>query len=155
MDWTGAAEHAGLLEFTRGLAELRRAHPVFRRRRFFTGPADIGWLTPAGTPMTGPDWSADFAKSLAVFLPGDAIGEPGPRGEPVKDDSFLLMFNAAEHDVEFTVPAAGDSAHWVQELDTADPAALPAGAVTTVKPGDALTVASRSMRLLRRVVTPL
>jgi glycogen operon protein len=158
--WPGATHEqtgtgSSLPDLARRLIRLRARHPVFRRRRFFTGPADIGWLTPAGTPMTGPDWSADFAKSLAVFLPGDAIDEPGPRGEPVTDDSFLLMFNAAEHDVEFTIPAAGDSAHWVQELDTADPAALPAGPVTTVKPGDALTVASRSMRLLRRVVTPL
>ncbi len=54
--------------------------------------------------MTDGDWEAGFAKSLTVFLNGDAISEPDPRGERITDDSFLLMFNAAEHDVEFTIP---------------------------------------------------
>ena len=49
--------------------------------------------------MTDGDWAAGFAKSLMVFLNGDAISEPDPRGERITDDSFLLLFNAAEHDV--------------------------------------------------------
>ena len=71
--------------------------------------------------MSEADWDAGFAKSLTVFLNGDAISEPGPRGEPIVDDSFLLMFNAAEHDLEFTVPPPGYGEHWVTELDTSDP----------------------------------
>ena len=39
--------------------------------------------------------AAAYAKALAVFLNGDAIPEPDPRGEPVVDDSFLLLFNGA------------------------------------------------------------
>src|SRR5262249_52133646 len=43
VDWETGAQHADLLEFTCRLAELRRRHPVFRRRRFFSGqPADPG-----------------------------------------------------------------------------------------------------------------
>ena len=138
-----------LLAVDRQLIRLRADHPVFRRRRFFTGPADIGWLTAAGTPMTDEDWAAGFAKSLMVFLNGDAITEPGPRGEPVTGDSFLLLFNAAEHDLDFTVPPASYGEAWAQELDTADPLAAPAEPVPA-KPGDALTVVNRSMRVLRR-----
>jgi glycogen operon protein len=137
------------LALARQLLRLRADHPVFRRRRFFTGPADIGWLTPAGAPMTDEDWAAGFAKSLAVLLNGDAITEPGPRGERVTDDTFLLLFNAAEHDLDFTIPQASSGEQWVHEVDTAEP--LPGSSEQSpVKAGDVLTLVSRSMRVLRR-----
>ncbi len=143
--------------FVRSLIRLRADHPVFRRRRFFTGEAgrgtrdhlgDIAWLTPGGAEMTDGDWAAGFAKSLAVFLNGDAISEPDPRGERIGDESFLLLFNAAEHGVEFTIPE-GYGEEWALELDTADP--CPPGDNAMVKPGDILTLPGRSLRLLRRV----
>jgi glycogen operon protein len=99
--------------------------------------------------MTPEDWSARNAKSLTVFLNGDAITEPGPRGERVTDDSFLLLFNAAERDVDFTIPAASYAGQWAHELDTAEPLRTPQE-LDRVKPGDVLTLASRSMRVLRR-----
>ena len=37
VDWERGAKQADLLEFTCRLSELRRRHPVFRRRRFFSG----------------------------------------------------------------------------------------------------------------------
>jgi isoamylase len=138
-----------VLAVARHLIRLRADHPVFRRRRFFTGPADISWLTPAGAPMTPGDWSAGNAKSLAVFLNGDAITEPGPRGERVTDDCFLLLFNAADRDVDFTIPAASYAGQWAHELDTAEPLRAP-HELARVKPGDVLTLASRSMRVLRQ-----
>jgi isoamylase len=145
--------------FVRTLIRLRAEHPVFRRRRFFAGEAghsrpdhlgDIRWLTPAADEMTGEDWAAGFAKSLTVFLNGDAITEPDPRGQRITDDSFMLMFNAAEHDLDFTVPAAEFGEQWLTEIDTAEPQPPPGGAAT-VKPGDRLALASLSLRLLRRV----
>jgi isoamylase len=148
-----------LVSFVRTLIRLRAEHPVFRRRRFFTGEAgrsrpdhlgDIRWLTPAADEMTDDDWAAGFGKSVTVFLNGDGITEPDPRGQRITDESFLLMFNAAEHGVDFTVPAAEFGDQWLSEIDTADPQPPPGGA-ETVKPGDRLTLASLSLRLLRRV----
>ena len=55
-----------------------------------------------------------------VFLNGEAITEPDPRGERITDDSFLLLFNAAEHDLDFVIPPVGYGEQWVLELDTAD-----------------------------------
>ena len=110
---------------------------------------DIAWLTPAGTEMTDEDWNAGFAKSVTVFLNGNAITEPDVRGERITDDSFLLLFNAAEHDLDFAIPAAGYGEHWMLELDTADPQPSP-GDPAIVKPGESVTLASRSLRLLRR-----
>ena len=140
----------------RRLIQLRAGHPVFRQRRFFTGGAaapdnhgDIAWLTPGGTPMSEADWAAGFAKSVAVFLNGAAISEPDTRGERITDDEFLLLFNAAEHGVEFTIPPATYGEKWLVELDTAAPLAPP-GDPEVVKSGDAVTLTSRSLRLLRR-----
>jgi isoamylase len=154
LDW--AAADSDLASFVSDLVRFRASHPVFRRRRFFRGQdirgqreglGDIAWFTPAGTEMADRDWEAGFAKSLSVFLNGDAISEPGTRGEPVRDDSFLLLFNASEIDLPFTIPPAGYGERWAREFDTAGPAS-PGEA--DIKAGDRLMVTSRSIQLLRR-----
>jgi isoamylase len=155
-DW--AAADGELAGFVSVLIRLRATHPVFRRRRFFRGqdirgrrhrPGDIAWFTPAGPEMTDGDWETGYAKCLSVFLNGDAISEPGTRGERIRDDSFLLLFNASELDVEFTIPPAGYGERWAREFDTALPPGLDGGDGDT-KAGDAVTVTSRSVQLLRR-----
>jgi isoamylase len=131
IDWEAAGKHQDLIDFTCALSELRRAHPVFRRRRFFSGQApaarngtggglqDLVWLTPAGRQMTDSDWHTGYARSLAVFLNGDAITEPGPHGETVRDDNFLLLFNAHREPVRFTLPGRRFGPGWDVLVDTA------------------------------------
>jgi isoamylase len=129
VDWTRAAAEHDLLAFTQRLARLRRSHPVFRRRRFFVGhpgpaddePVDLVWLTPAGEEMTDGDWHAGYAKSVAVYLNGGAIDEPDPRGDPVTDDKFLLLFNAGAEPVVFTLPDSRLGLSWEAVIDTAAP----------------------------------
>jgi glycogen operon protein len=121
VDWSLATAEHGMLEFTEQLARLRREHPVFRRRRFFSGPADIAWLTPTGEDMTEEDWRASYAKSVAVFLNGAAITEPDPRGDPVTDTKFVLLFNAGPEPVTFTLPEARLGGDWQVVIDTANP----------------------------------
>jgi glycogen operon protein len=126
VDWTLATSERDLLTFTQTLAKLRRRHPVFRRRRFFSGrpgesadgAGDIAWLTPAGVEMTESDWRAGYAKSVAVYLNGEAITEPDPRGDPVTDDRFLLLFNAGAEPVTFILPDARFGGSWEMVIDT-------------------------------------
>jgi isoamylase len=126
VDWHMAEDEISLLEFARGVAELRRNHPVFRRRRFFTGPADgaagrpgdIAWFTPSGREMTDADWKTGYAKAMGVFLNGDAITEPDPRGERVRDETFLLLFSADSQPARFTLPAEDFGRGWEVVLDT-------------------------------------
>jgi isoamylase len=146
IDWDNADE--SLIAYVSTLIKLRSDHPVFRRRRFFDDEA-ITWFTPAGDQMTGEDWDAGFAKSLAVCLNGDAITEQGRRGELIKDDSFLLLINASEIDLDFTVVAEEYGDRWHKVLDTADRYPGDQDA-TPVKPGDKVTVTSRSLQLLSR-----
>jgi glycogen operon protein len=134
VDWEDGAKHADLLDFTCKLSELRRRHPVFRRRRFFSGQSpvpgpgtgrgelrDLVWLTPSGQEMTGSDWSTRYARSLGVFLNGHAISEPGPRGEVVVDDDFLLLVNAHSEPVTFRLPGARFAARWEVVVSSAAP----------------------------------
>ncbi len=147
-----------LLEFTRLLIRLRAEHPVFRRRRFFRGrPArgtrqrlnDIAWFTLTGEEMTGDDWDAGFAKSLTVFLNGRAITEPDRRGGRMADESFLLLFNASEQDLDFTIPPRRYGQRWAMMLDTALPV-IELGNDSAAKPGDVMTVVNHSIQLLHR-----
>ena len=124
VDWGRAASEQDLLQFTETLAGLRRDHPVFRRRRFFHGQGpgsekgDIVWLTPAGEVMTDADWGASYARSLAVFLNGEAISEPDPRGGKITDAKFLLLFNAHNNPITFTLPEASYAPGWEVVIDT-------------------------------------
>jgi len=59
------------------------------------------------------------ANSLAVFLNGDAISEPDPRGEKITDARFLLMFNAHSDPLTFTLPEASFATGWEVVVDTA------------------------------------
>lgn len=102
VNWERAQSFTELTAFTARLIELRRRHPVFRRRRFFQGrpvrgtdQEDIAWLTPAGIPMTDQEWTGGHARALTVFLNGQGIPEPDHRGQPLSDDSFLLLVNPA------------------------------------------------------------
>ncbi len=101
----------GLLEFTRRLIHLQREHPVFRRRHWFkgrrvrgTGVSDIVWYRPDGAEMSDDDWQAGSARSFAVFLNGDALRDVDDNGTPLRDSSFLLLFNGGDQALTFTTP---------------------------------------------------
>jgi isoamylase len=132
VNWEVDDNNKVLLDFTRRLMQLRAAHPVFRRRRFFAGDAghggeselgDIVWFRPDSSHMDEQAWGDGQTQSLMVFLNGGAIPEPDPRGQPQVDDSFLLLLNASAEDVEFTLPDEAYGAHWLISADSADPAA--------------------------------
>ncbi|AEV85579.1 glycogen debranching protein [Actinoplanes sp. SE50] len=158
VDWSLAESNASLLTFTRRLIMLQRRHPVFRRRRFLRGAPvheagealpDIAWFTPDGTEMADEHWEAGHARTVTVFLNGDAITEQGRRGERIVDDSFLLMFNAHHEPLRFTAPDPGFGKEWAVEVDTADPAA---DHDETLTAAEGVDLPGRSIKVLRRRV---
>ncbi|WP_214403630.1 glycogen debranching protein GlgX [Pseudonocardia lacus] len=175
VDWSLAGKNAGLIGFTAGVTALRRAHPVFRRRRFFQGKPirpprrtrdaplhDIAWFTPSGEEMTEQDWDSGFGKCVTAFLNGNGIDEYDTRGERVTDDSFLLCLNAHHEDIDVTIPGPEYGPRWAIVVDTAagevitlstapgvvaaDPPTVLAGAVHTVP--------ARSVLVLQRIDAP-
>jgi len=152
VNWEEADE--GLLAFTRSVLKLRAAHPVFRRRRFFTGDAadngvpDIAWLRQDAGQLDADDWEHSSLRPLAVFLNGQAITELGLRGEAISDDSFLLLLNPTAEDAEMTLPDGPFGDTWQPILDTAE---VEAAHEDPPQPAGSLyTVISRSVVVMRR-----
>ncbi|GAB3967778.1 glycogen debranching protein GlgX [Streptomyces sparsus] len=156
--WPETEEEEAMCAFVRSMVWLRRDHPVFRRRRFFHGRpvegthdelSDIAWFTPEGEEMDQHDWQRAQARSLTVFLNGNAISEPGQRGERITDDSFLLVFNAQQDAREFVVPPDHGSG-WQTVVDTAREDGHPPWTGPSHEAGDRITLAGRSMAVLQR-----
>ena len=155
-DWALRDENLDFLGFTRRVMDFRARHAVFRRRKWFegrplhgSGVSDIAWFRPTGEEMTDDDWDSGFAKSLGVFLNGDALPDPGPTGERITGDSLLMMFNAHHESMTFTLPVGHWGEAWVVALDTNDPG-VDESADRVFKAGDKLPVEALSVQVLRR-----
>ncbi len=152
IDWDLTPERRDLLAFTRRLIDLRAAHPVLRRRTFFQGRGirgedvtDILWLGPDGQEMTDADWNAPHVRCLGVMLVGDAIAEVDERGEPIHDDTLLILMNAGEAAAAFTLPPVPTGQAWELVLDTNGGGLLPGAGVTT----PTYDLGSRSLAVFR------
>ena len=156
IDW-GLDERAERqLAFTRRLIELRSSHPVFHRADFLTGEErlgsgapDVWWFRPDGRKMTQRNWRDDNALTLGVFLNGSEIPTQTQQGAPVIDDTFLILFNAWEDSILFTLPAVSFGRRWAHELSTAELQVEPSGQIYPAR--GVVPVEGRSLVVLRRV----
>jgi isoamylase len=154
-DWEDDEDAVRLRDFTRRLIALRREHPVFRRARFLRGKEvkgsglpDVWWFRADGLKMTRRDWQ-EGEPVLGMFLNGREIITPGPYGEDIEDDSFLVLFNAHHENRQMMLPRRRFGAQWALELSTADPAA-PAGSVSFGARTE-VALLSRSTVVLKRI----
>ncbi len=125
-DWRLDRAARELLVFTQGLIAFRKRHPVLRRRRFFQGRRirgsevkDLAWFRPDGKEMTDEDWGSGYARSLGLRLAGDAMEETDERGQPIRDETLLILLNMHHEPLPFTLPAHKRGVRWVPVLDTA------------------------------------
>ncbi len=158
-DWEHVDED--LLAWTRRLIDLRRRHPVLRRRRFFQGRPlrertsddslpDLAWFRPDGQEMTDRDWTVGYAKTLGVFVNGSAIPDVDEHGRPIVDDSLFVVLNSWDQDIEFTLPGPRWAASWELELDTAEYLSGSGTAPAEHRPaGAVLSLSGRRLILLR------
>ncbi|MFI5456959.1 MAG: glycogen debranching protein [Isosphaerales bacterium] len=117
VDWSSRERNAGFLRFVRMMIALRKAHPVLRRRTFFTGeraghPPEIVWH---GTHPAEPDFSA-VSHSLAFALDGRRSDRPN-----VVDRDIYVAMNAYTEPLDFNIPAAPSGRPWRRVVDTALP----------------------------------
>jgi glycogen operon protein len=126
LDWQLDDERRGLLNFTKKLTALRRAHPVLRRSTFFKGRplrgsdvSDISWLRHDGEFMTDDDWANSETRSLGVFYAGDGLDDVDNEGNPLLDDDMLLLVNSHTEPIDFSLPFPEDDRPWQLLIDTA------------------------------------
>ncbi|MGC5002446.1 glycogen debranching protein GlgX [Streptomyces sp. DT203] len=156
LDWSllDQPQWRELTELTARLLALRHAHPVLRRRAFFSGRAqaadglrDLAWFTRQGKEMTETDWYAPAA-TIGLYLSGRDIPGRDARGEQVTDDSFLAILHAADRPISFRLPGPPWAQAYELVLDTSqeDQSTAPA---TVHRGNELLTVPARAVVLLR------
>jgi isoamylase len=154
-DWNVHDDAEQMRRFTQRVIRLRREHVTFRRETFLRGHEiddselpDVWWFRTDGRRMTARDWQHGEAV-LGMFLNGDAIPAPGPHGEKITDDSFVLLFNAHAEDRVFKLPRRRMGRRWELELCTADPDAE-AGSASYEAQAE-INVTAHSITILKRV----
>jgi glycogen debranching enzyme GlgX len=152
VDWRPDNAWLGLWDVTRTALRIRREHPALRQRHWFEGrpaitggPKDVAWIHPEGREMSGDDWQDDGLRVIGMFVSGDPLRSPGPRGEQLRDSSFLFWLNGSAEDCEVRLFENA----WVQSgtivLSTDDK--LSVG--TSVRAGEAFVLRAESLVVLQ------
>jgi len=155
-NWDRDDRQNQFLEFTRNLIQFRRAHPVFRRPKFFQGRRipgseirDVMWFNPGGNQMSEEEWTSPFVRCLGMLLSGDMVDVLSFHGEPVRDDTFLLLLNAHYEPIPFVLPGQKEI-EWQLILDTTDPAGFLADPKRFFS-GDEVNLGGRAVCLLKLI----
>jgi glycogen operon protein len=148
ISWEPDDEAKDLHEFTMMLIKLRKAHPTFRRKKFFQGKMllgglarDLHWIRPDGSEMGENDWNNNWTRTLGLLIPGGGIDDVNRRGKRIIDDTFFLLMNGHYEPVTFKLPRA--KAMWHRVFDTSDPDMSP----KILQPRASYLLQSRSLAL--------
>jgi len=141
IDWNRLDDRAtDLREFVRRLLRFRKAHRVFRQTAFLHGTEetadgfkDVTWLTPDGEEKTPSQWNDQLACCIGLML---SAGD--------RPSTVLVIMNAHDQSVSFTLPEAPAHAVWRREIDTGAPA-LRGEAEEPLRPGTGYPVPGRSV----------
>ncbi len=124
-DWNLDEPRKRLLEFTSKLIRLRKEHPNLHRRKFFQDKQvrgsmqhDVAWLGTDGNEVSDEVWNDNSNKAIAMLLNGKTLDVMDSEGNAVVDDSFLILVNASDGGVEYTLPTLTGSKEWRQVMDT-------------------------------------
>ena len=126
-DWNLDDRRQRLLAFTRRLIALRAAHPNLRRRKFFqdrevqhSSLKDIAWYGNNGEEMTQEQWGEGWMRSIALMYNGKTLNEVDEMGQPITDDSFLILLNSHHDRVGYALPPSPRGHGWTLIMDTDD-----------------------------------
>ena len=108
------------------------------------------WFGPDGVEMTEPDWFDSGRRTIGMYLDGRGLRERGPRGEPVQDDSFLLVLHAGADDRDVVLPDGPYADAFRVLVDTTTADGRPAGEAV-LEAGTRHRLTGRSFLLLRAI----
>jgi len=151
--WDLDERKVALLEFTRKLILIRKEHPNLHRRKFYQDRSirrsdvkDIVWLRPDGEEMTDEEWLQGWVRCLGVMMNGETLDHVDEKGEPVIDDTFLLMLNCHHEPIQFYLPQSPHSLDWEVVIDTNQPATAQQPLVAA---GEYIELARQTLILMR------
>ncbi len=154
VDWNLDQGRQELLQFTKSLIQLFHEHPVLRRRKFFHGREirgsevkDLTWFRPDGKEMTDQDWGNPEIRFLGLQLAGDAVDDVDDQGNPIIDDTLLVLLNAHHEPVSFVLAAHGAAIRWELILDTRESTGKQEN--SPIQGGEPYELGARSLALLR------
>ena len=136
-----------MLAFFRRALAVRASAPALRQGEFFDGRAvgggdgipDLVWFNPSGTQMTDHDWFDGSRRTLIMWIDGRDVRGHGVGGEPLTDDSWLLVLHADGGPVLLTMPDERYGAAYDVVLDTS---------TTTGEPNPATVLAADAQVLM-------
>jgi isoamylase len=156
INWQPGNEQV-LLDFTRQIVRLNHQHPLFHRHNFFQGRTirpfdelkDIVWLRSDGQEMTDADWTSSSVKCIGVLYDGEDHNEIDQNGNPLIDDTLLMILNSYRDPIRFTLPATPSGGRWEILIDTVSPVFKPGR--KTIKSAESLEIGGLSFLLLKHI----
>jgi glycogen operon protein len=125
MHWNWDDRQKALFEFTKRIIDIRIAHPVMHRRRYFKnrkiqgeGIKDIRWLNNDGIDMSQEEWDTSFIRCMGMLLNGELMNEMDECGNELQKDILLILVNSYWEPISFTLPHEDLNVHWEVLLDT-------------------------------------
>jgi glycogen operon protein len=139
INWDFNDNAKALTEFVRKLVAIRNAQPLIHRDNW-RDMMSVTWYNPGGGEQQAAHWLDAGATTLGIRLSRDDLkGQDGIWWE------LVVLFNPHDGEVDFVVPARADDESWTVEIDTASPE----HSERSVKGGEAIKMAPRSLLLLR------
>jgi glycogen operon protein len=152
IDWRPDDAWLDLYETTKAALRLRRRHPALRQRHYLAGrptveggPKDLSWIHPDGREMAEADWFDETLHTFGMFVSGSPLRAPGPRGEELRDSSFLMWFHAHPQPGKAVLPAQ----EWLAEGEVvlSTDGGYPVG--ERLRAGETIDLEPRSLVVLR------
>ncbi len=136
-NWNLDDRAKSLYAFTAKLVEMRRQHPNLHRRKFFQDRGispgetpdrdvdgrhekDIVWLRPDGNEMAPEEWHAGWVRCIGLRLNGRTLDDVNGMGEPIRDETYLILLNPHTEPIRFYMPSEEGTA-WEVAIDSAQP----------------------------------
>jgi len=126
IDWEGIKDEGhSLIGFTRNMISLRHSLPILRRGRFLTAEynpslevKDVTWINASGKEMQDKDWADARMHCFGMLIDGRAQTSGIKRR--ASDVTLLIVVNAYQDVVKFTLPKFVGGDEWLVFIDTND-----------------------------------
>lgn len=167
-DWNLHDGEKAMLAFTQKLIHLRKNHPNLRRQKYFQDRTitpkhslhgdvsgrdvqDITWIRPDGGEMVEEEWTAGWVRCLGLKLSGKLIDHFDTLGQPITDNTYLLLLNPHWETIDFYLPSLQGEREWELVLDTRDASPSRSDIPVVMEAGKPYTMEQRSFVVFREL----